>query len=70
VRNTGHRLVLHTRELRKRYGEGEGLMRAVDEVDLEVASGETVVTRARAVRMKTRQPYGGPANPNEGTRCK
>jgi putative ABC transport system ATP-binding protein len=30
------------RGLRKEYGTGDGLVRAVDEVDLEVASGETV----------------------------
>ncbi len=35
-------LVLRARGLRKEYGKGEGLVRAVDEVDLEVASGETV----------------------------
>ena len=28
--------------LRKEYGKGEGLVRAVDEVDLEVTAGETV----------------------------
>jgi ABC-type lipoprotein export system ATPase subunit len=34
--------VLRARGLRKQYGKGEGLVRAVDEVDLDVASGETV----------------------------
>ena len=34
--------VLRARGLRKDYGRGEGLVRAVDEVDLDVASGETV----------------------------
>jgi ABC-type lipoprotein export system ATPase subunit len=34
--------VLRARRLRKEYGKGEGLVRAVDEVDLDVASGETV----------------------------
>ena len=34
--------VLRARGLRKQYGKGEGLVRAVDDVDLEVASGETV----------------------------
>ena len=34
--------VLRTRGLRKEYGKGEGLVRAVDAVDLDVASGETV----------------------------
>lgn len=35
--------VLRARGLRKEYGTGEGLVRAVDGVDLDVASGETVV---------------------------
>jgi putative ABC transport system ATP-binding protein len=34
--------VLRTRGLRKDYGKNEGLVRAVDGVDLEVARGETV----------------------------
>jgi ABC-type lipoprotein export system ATPase subunit len=34
--------VLRARGLRKEYGKGEGLVRAVDDVDLDVASGETV----------------------------
>jgi putative ABC transport system ATP-binding protein len=34
--------VLRALGLRKEYGKGEGLVRAVDEVDLDVASGETV----------------------------
>ena len=34
--------VLCARALRKEYGTGEGLVRAVDGVDLEVAAGETV----------------------------
>ncbi|MFI6509621.1 ABC transporter ATP-binding protein [Streptosporangium sp. NPDC050855] len=34
--------LLRARGLRKEYGEGEGLVRAVDEVDLDVAAGETV----------------------------
>jgi energy-coupling factor transporter ATP-binding protein EcfA2 len=33
---------LRARGLRKEYGKGEGLVRAVDEVDLDVATGETV----------------------------
>jgi ABC-type lipoprotein export system ATPase subunit len=31
-----------TRGLRKEYGSGEGLVRAVDTVDLDVARGETL----------------------------
>jgi len=34
--------LLRTRGLRKDYGKGEGLVRAVDEVDLDVAPGETL----------------------------
>jgi ABC-type lipoprotein export system ATPase subunit len=34
--------VLRARGLRKDYGKGTGLVRAVDEVDLDVAGGETV----------------------------
>jgi ABC-type lipoprotein export system ATPase subunit len=34
--------VLRTRGLRKDFGKGEGLVRAVDEVDLDVAPAETV----------------------------
>jgi putative ABC transport system ATP-binding protein len=34
--------LLRARGLRKNYGKGEGLVRAVDEVDLDVASGETL----------------------------
>jgi ABC-type lipoprotein export system ATPase subunit len=34
--------VLRARGLRKDYGKDEGLVRAVDEVDLDVGSGETV----------------------------
>ena len=34
--------VLRTRGLEKQYGQGEGLVRALDAVDLEVSSGETL----------------------------
>ena len=34
--------VIQTRGLSKAFGRGEGLVRAVDEVDLEVCAGETV----------------------------
>ena len=34
--------IVRVRGLRKDYGSGEGLVRAVDEVDLEVASGEAL----------------------------
>jgi ABC-type lipoprotein export system ATPase subunit len=42
VSDTDNAPVLRTRGLRKEYGTGEGLVRAVDGVDLEVAPGETV----------------------------
>lgn len=34
--------LVHARGLRKEYGSGQGLVRAVDEVDLDVARGESV----------------------------
>ncbi|HEU4541577.1 MAG TPA: ATP-binding cassette domain-containing protein, partial [Jiangellaceae bacterium] len=40
--DTDNAPVLRTRGLRKQYGTGEGLVRAVDGVDLDVAAGETV----------------------------
>jgi ABC-type lipoprotein export system ATPase subunit len=39
---TGDAPVLRARGLRKEYGKAEGLVRAVDEVDLDVATGETL----------------------------
>jgi ABC-type lipoprotein export system ATPase subunit len=39
---TDNTAVLRARDLRKQYGQGDGLVRAVDGVDLEVAAGETV----------------------------
>jgi predicted ABC-type transport system involved in lysophospholipase L1 biosynthesis ATPase subunit len=40
--DTGRASVLRARGLRKEFGKGEGLVRAVDEVDLDVAPGETL----------------------------
>ncbi len=40
--DTADTSVLRARGLRKEYGKGEGLVRAVDGVDLDVAPGETV----------------------------
>ena len=40
--NNGGKSVVRARELRKEYGTGEGLVRAVDGVSLDVAAGETV----------------------------
>jgi ABC-type lipoprotein export system ATPase subunit len=42
VSNTDDRVVLRARGLRKHYGQGEGLVRAVDGVDLDVGLGESV----------------------------
>jgi ABC-type lipoprotein export system ATPase subunit len=42
VNGTDDSAVLRTRRLQKHYGEGDGLVRAVDSVDLDVAAGETV----------------------------
>jgi putative ABC transport system ATP-binding protein len=42
VIDTADASVLRARRLRKEFGSGEGLIRAVDEVDLDVAPGETV----------------------------
>jgi len=42
VSDTADTSVLRARGLRKEYGEGEGLVRAVDGVDLDIAAGETV----------------------------
>ncbi len=38
----GEEPLVRARRLSKRYGKGDGLVRAVDEVDLEVAAGEAV----------------------------
>ena len=40
--DTDNTPVLRARGLRKHYGQGDGLVRAVDGVDLDVAPGETV----------------------------
>ena len=40
--STGEGSVLRARELRRDYGKGEALVRAVDGVSLDVAAGETV----------------------------
>jgi ABC-type lipoprotein export system ATPase subunit len=42
VSDTDDRVVLRARGLRKHYGEGDGLVRAVDGIDLDVDLGESV----------------------------
>jgi ABC-type lipoprotein export system ATPase subunit len=42
VSNATDTSVLRARGLRKEYGKGEGLVRAVDGVDLDIGAGETV----------------------------
>jgi ABC-type lipoprotein export system ATPase subunit len=42
VSNVADTAVLRARGLRKEYGKGEGLVRAVDGVDLDIGAGETV----------------------------
>jgi ABC-type lipoprotein export system ATPase subunit len=42
VSNTADTSVLRARGLRKEHGRGEGLVRAVDGVDLDIGAGETV----------------------------
>jgi putative ABC transport system ATP-binding protein len=42
VSNTADTSVLRARGLRKEYGKGDGLVRAVDGVDLDIGAGETV----------------------------
>jgi ABC-type lipoprotein export system ATPase subunit len=42
VSDTDDRVVLRARGLRKHYGQGEGLVRAVDGIDLDVDPGESV----------------------------
>jgi putative ABC transport system ATP-binding protein len=42
--------LVRARSLRKEYGQGEGLVRAVDGVDLDVAAGETLAVTGPSSR--------------------
>jgi putative ABC transport system ATP-binding protein len=42
MNNTSNGAILRTRALRKEFGKGDALVRAVDDIDLEVAQAETV----------------------------
>jgi putative ABC transport system ATP-binding protein len=48
VNNMPDTAVLQARAVRKEYGKGEGLVRAVDGVDLEVDPGETVAVMGQS----------------------
>ncbi len=60
--------LLRARGLRKDYGTGEGLIRAVDEIDLDVARGETLAVMGPSGCGKSTLLHllGGLARPSAG----
>src|SRR5215208_732464 len=60
--------VLRTQGLEKQYGKGEGLVRAVDSVALEVAAGETLAVMGPSGCGKSTLLHllGGPERPSAG----
>jgi ABC-type lipoprotein export system ATPase subunit len=60
--------VLQARRLSKKFGKGDGLVRAVDEVDLEVTPGETVAVMGPSGCGKSTLLHllGGLERPSEG----
>ena len=65
---TGNAPVLRARGLRKHYGKGETLVRAVDGVDLDVADGETVAVMGPSGCAKSTLLHllGGLDRPTDG----
>jgi len=63
--------VLRTRALEKEYGKGDGLVRALDGVELEVASGETVAVMGPSGCGKSTLLHllGGLERPSAGEVC-